>query len=194
LSLGWQLQRLSSAGKWDVKNVKKWQAVTPVSGPIGGVFAVMKTLRDVDERHSPAAFAEEWKDRIYAVIDISHDRPVYDPTVLEEHGVQYHKLPTVSKIPPTKDEVRDFISLVDRLREEMAHRKETDQAANAATLLAVHCHYGFNRSGFFVVSYLVSRLGYTVQEGLDEFEKHRPPGIRHEHFIDTLFVRYSGLK
>ncbi len=36
LSLGWQLKHLSNEGKWDVKNVVKWQAVKPVSLPIAG--------------------------------------------------------------------------------------------------------------------------------------------------------------
>ena len=34
------------------------------------------------------------------IIDISHDNPVYDPRNFG-HGIKYHKLPTVSKIPPT---------------------------------------------------------------------------------------------
>ena len=53
LSLGWQLQYLSTEGKWDVKNLAKWQAVRPVSEPIAGIFRAMKTLREIDETHSP---------------------------------------------------------------------------------------------------------------------------------------------
>ena len=34
------------------------------------------------------------------IIDISHDNPVYDPRNFG-NGIKYHKLPTVSKIPPT---------------------------------------------------------------------------------------------
>ena len=34
------------------------------------------------------------------IIDISHDNPVYDFRNFG-HGIKYHKLPTVSKIPPT---------------------------------------------------------------------------------------------
>jgi hypothetical protein len=54
---------------------------------------------------------------------------------------------------------------------------------------------GFNRTGFFIVCYLVERLGYDVQSAIDEFAKQRPNGIKHAHFIDELFVRYcKGLK
>ena len=189
LSLGWQLQHLSTGGKWDVKNLAKWQAVKPVSEPIAGIFRALKTLRQIDDTHRPDIFVKEWRGKIKAVIDISHESPVYDPKDLDEGGIEYHKFPTVSKIPPTPEETRDFNKLVDRLR---AKLPETGWE-NA--LIGVHCHYGFNRTGFFLCCYLIEREGYGVQQAIDEFAAHRPPGIRHEHFLDTLFVRFCvGLK
>ena len=188
LSLAWQLQYLSTEGKWDVKNLQKWQAVQPVSDPVANTFRAMKTLREVDERHAPKIVAKEWKGRICAVIDISHDNPVYDPKGLEEGGIEYFKFPTVSKQPPLKDEVKAFIDLVDRVK---LHAQE--QGKNG--LIGVHCHYGFNRTGFFLTCYLVEKLGYRLEDAIDEFQKARPPGIRHSHFIDELHVRYcSGLR
>ena len=188
LSLGWQLQYLSTEGKWDVKNLVKWQAVVPVSEPIAGVFRAMKTLREVDEAHCPEIFVRKWKDKLRAVVDISYENPVYDPRGLEDGGIEYHKFPTVSKIPPTANEVQDFIQLIDKLRQ------PTSTAATEASI-GVHCHYGFNRTGFFICSYLIEKEKYSVQQALDEFQTRRPPGIRHEHFQDTLFVRYCvGLK
>ncbi|KAL8873296.1 MAG: hypothetical protein Q9174_001211 [Haloplaca sp. 1 TL-2023] len=117
LSLGWQLQHLSTEGKWDVKNLAKWQAVRPVSEPIANIFRAMKTLRQIDEAHCPNIFVHDWKGRLKAVVDISHENPVYDPKGLEDGGIEYHKFPTVSKIPPTAAEVQDFIKLIDRLRQ-----------------------------------------------------------------------------
>ena len=116
LSIGWQLTYLSTEGKWDVKNLKKWRDVDPVSGPIAGIFRAMKTLRQIDDRHSPKEFIHDWGSKIYAVIDISHDSPVYDPKDFEEGSIGYYKLPSVSKIPPTTEETQEFIQLVDRLR------------------------------------------------------------------------------
>lgn len=189
LSLGWQLQQLTTSGKWDVKNLEKWRKVMPVSGPIGpdgGIFRALKTLREQDEEHTPAIFVRKWRDRIFAVIDISHDSPVYDTAALERGGIEYHKFPTVSKVPPTVVEVADFIALVDRLRSEEGHKGKA---------IGVHCHYGYNRTGFFIACYLIERLGYRPQDALDEFGQAKPPGIKHDHFIDTLFMRYHvGLK
>ncbi|KKZ61059.1 hypothetical protein EMCG_00637 [[Emmonsia] crescens] len=190
LSLGWQLQHLTTSGKWDVKNLEKWKAINPVSDVMGDTFVAMKTLREVDEIHTPIPFAQKWKGKIYAVIDISHESPVYDPVQLEKGGIQYHKLPTVSKIPPTIDEVRDFVSLVSRLEEELSAVRKALPDGAPRPVLGVHCHYGFNRTGFFVASYLIEKKGFSVQGAIDEFERCRYPGIKHEHFIDTLFVRY----
>ncbi|KAF2496835.1 alpha/beta-hydrolase [Lophium mytilinum] len=243
LSLGWQLQYLTTEGKWDVKNLAKWQAVKPVSDPIGGVFRAMKTLREVDDQHCPKVFVDEWKSKIGVVVDISHESPVYDPAGLEAGGIMYRKFPTVSKLPPTVDEVNAFIALIDQLRSEPATAGVESavaeaQAASSSTplstaavsstsratstaplidakaaslsaspprdsvfasgrqgLIGVHCHYGFNRTGFFLVCYLVERLGYSLPAAIQEFETARPPGIRHEHFKDALYVRYCvGLK
>ncbi|EUC31679.1 hypothetical protein COCCADRAFT_38254 [Bipolaris zeicola 26-R-13] len=184
LSLAWQLSYLSTEGKWDVKNLEKWKAVQPVSAPIANVFRAMKTLREVDEEHTPKVLTKKWAGKLCAVIDISHDNPVYDPKGLEEGGIPYHKFPTVSKQPPQPAEVKEFFDLVDRIR-----------AEQRPGLIGVHCHYGFNRTGFFLVSYLIERLGYKVEDALDAFQQARPPGIRHSHFIDALYVRYcQGLK
>ena len=108
LSLGWQLQFLSTAGKWDVKNLAKWQAINPVSEPICGVFRAMKTLREVDETHCPEVFVNQWGAQIKDIVDISYESPVYDPRGLERGGTRYHKFPTVSKIPPTSKFVLSY--------------------------------------------------------------------------------------
>ncbi|KAL9115730.1 MAG: hypothetical protein Q9227_000098 [Pyrenula ochraceoflavens] len=198
LSLGWQLQQLTTSGKWDVKNLAKWKGVLPVSEPIGpaGMFRALKTLREQDEEHTPVKFAKKWNGQVYALIDISHDSPIYNPAELEKGGIQYHKFPTVSKIPPTVEEVQDFIALVERLRAEiLSTSKDTNVAGQVSPAIGIHCHYGYNRTGFFIVSYLIEKQGYRVQDAIDEFERQRAPGIRHDHFLDTLFVRHCvGLK
>jgi protein-tyrosine phosphatase len=81
--------------------------------------------------------------------------------------------------------VASFIALIDRIQEEQS----------TPGYIAVHCHYGFNRTGFFIVCYLKERCGYTVPAAISEFAEKRPRGIKHAHFLDTLFVRYCvGLK
>ena len=196
LSLGWQLQYLSREGKWDVKNLAKWQSVPPVSGAIGPdgapIFRAMKTLREADDVHCPETFVENWGDEVRDVIDISKDQPVYDPHNLNRAGVFYHKFPTVSKVPPEAQEVEDFINLVGAVREgqkERAVKEGWDGGKDY--LIGVHCHYGFNRTGYFIVCYLVEKCGFGVQEAIDLFAKARSDGIRHSHFLNKLYVRYN---
>ncbi|KAJ4140745.1 hypothetical protein NW765_016240 [Fusarium oxysporum] len=175
LSLAWQLQYLSREGKWDVKNLNKWKSVNPVSEPIGPagkpIFRALKTLREVDDVHY---------------------QPVYDPRGLERAGIYYHKFPTVSKIPPEAREVEAFIKLVDDLRDQQPARATAEDWTNPEQcVIGVHCHYGFNRTGYFIVCYLVERCDFGVQEAIDTFAKARPNGIRHSHFLDRLYVRYN---
>ena len=207
LGSDWQLRHMTTSGKWDVKNLKKWQAVAPCSEPIAGVFRAMKTMREIDDVHSPTVFVKQysWKvvpDGVALVVDISLDAPVYDKKGLEDGGVEYHKFPTVSKQPPGADEVEQFISLIDGLRE-----SPKIQTSGHPTI-GVHCHYGFNRyglavrfhysymlinnrTGFLIVCYLVERLQWKLQDAIEEFAQKRPPGIKHQHFVDELYVRYA---
>lgn len=196
LSLAWQLQYLSREGKWDVKNLVKWKSVEPVSALIAcrdkPVFRAMKTLREADDAHCPAAFVEQWGAIVKDVIDISQDQPVYDPRGLERAGVHYHKFPTVSKVPPQANEVEAFIQLVDRIRDDQKRRAAAEMWRDGDEIvIGVHCHYGFNRTGYFIVCYLVERCGLGVPEAIDLFARQRPPGIRHSHFLDRLYVRYN---
>ncbi|KAL2271528.1 hypothetical protein VTJ83DRAFT_899 [Remersonia thermophila] len=193
LSLAWQLQYLSKGGKWDVKNLEKWRSVAPVSAPIGGVFRAIKTLREVDEEHSPRVFVRNWGHVIKDVIDISHDNPVYNPRGLEDGGIHYHKYPTLSKVPPNDIEIAGFIELVDKIRADQRERAQAEGWGDGC-VVGVHCHYGFNRTGFLIACYLVERCGFTAKEAIEAFAKARPNGIRHAHFRDRLHVRYSGIK
>jgi pimeloyl-ACP methyl ester carboxylesterase/protein-tyrosine phosphatase len=192
LSLGWQLQYLSQEGKWDVKNLNKWKSVAPVSDPIGPpgkpLFRALKTLREADDVHCPKEFVVHWGDTIRHVVDISKDQPVYDPRGLERAGIQYHKFPTVSKVPPTGQEVADFIEVIDKIRARDAEEADDDGKVG---LIGVHCHYGFNRTGYFIVCYLVERCGFDIKGAIEEFAAKRPNGIKHSHFLDRLYVRYG---
>lgn len=139
LGASWQLQRLTTTGKWDVKNLKKWQAIEACSVPVDGLFRAMKTMREVDDRHCPKEFVKHFsysvlEDGVAVVVDISHESPVYHPKGLEDAGVEYHKFPTVSKETPKAEEVERFIDLIDKIR-------ESNEKVPPATI-AVHCHYG----------------------------------------------------
>jgi protein-tyrosine phosphatase len=180
--------------------------VEPVSLPIANFFRALKTLREVDESHTPKVFVKEWaaveseggdkrkgKDGlgpIVAVVDITHESPVYDYRGLESGGIAYRKFPTVSKFPPTEEEVKLFIEVVDTLRAELLPTDSTESDGKVHRLIAVHCHYGFNRTGFFIIAYMIERLGWHLKKAIKEFAEKRPPGVRHAYFVDELYARY----
>ncbi|EPS44418.1 hypothetical protein H072_1622 [Dactylellina haptotyla CBS 200.50] len=186
LSLAWQLESLKE-GKWILKNEKKWMMTSSVSGKIGtSMFKAMKTLRQNDPIHNPQAFIEANPD-VAHIVDISYEDPPYIPSSFQGSHITYHKFSTKSKLPPTLDQVSHFIELIDAILAE--HPLPPNPTSG---LIAVHCHYGFNRTGLFICSYLIEKLGYGVQEAIDAFKEARYPGIRHHHFIDELFVRYDS--
>jgi protein-tyrosine phosphatase len=132
------------------------------------------------------------------VIDISHGVDAsYDPSSFYNTQITYHKYPTTAKIPPTEEEIKGFIAIV---KECLATSRAE---GHEGTEICVHCHYGFNRTGFVICSWLVEEEGYTVHEALEAFKLARPSGIRHIRiltrsganildFISTLHRRYPG--
>ncbi|KAI9189094.1 hypothetical protein H9P43_000522 [Blastocladiella emersonii ATCC 22665] len=173
------------AEKWGLKNYAKWQATPSVGNVItlrdGTVTRVrgMKVLRETDPVHSPAALAKQYPN-VKLVVDISRDTPPYDPRSLVERGIAYRKVSTTSKIPPSRDEVADFILTL-----------RDFWAAHPTAEICVHCHYGFNRTGLMLASFLVEEHGVPVADAIDAFAQARDPGIRHVHFRDELYLRYA---
>ncbi|ODV80891.1 uncharacterized protein CANTADRAFT_47632 [Suhomyces tanzawaensis NRRL Y-17324] len=200
LSPAWVLKVKAkiSGDKWGLKNELKWLALKPISSNIGrdggrdvSPLLGMKTLREGDANHSPTIVEQRFygnsrvqsdlQGTLVAIVDISADIPPYSPKSFKH--IQYYKCSTVSKVVPDQVAVRRFIQLID------------DILSNTTTenpLVAVHCHYGFNRTGYLICCYLIERLGWTVQEAVDGFKDAKFPGIKHPHFIDGLYVRYEG--
>ncbi|KAG0210711.1 hypothetical protein BGX33_004733 [Mortierella sp. NVP41] len=169
--------------KWSLKNTEKWMNTPIISSPLGkgpGKFRAMKVLRQTDPDHSPSAFLAQHPE-VGFIVDISMKEPPYRTTDFEATSITYTKLPTVSKIPPSREDVERFI----------AHCKARWEEKPSVDI-AVHCHYGFNRTGFMLCSYLIQEQGYSVAAALHHFELARPPrGIRHDHFKGELYLRYE---
>jgi hypothetical protein len=130
----------------------------------------MKTLREIDETHSPAVFVEHWKSKIRAVIDISHESPVYDPK-----DSSWAVSNITSFRPSPKFHLRSMrsgilIKLVDRLWK----MKPTVENDAQRRLIGVHCHYGFNRTGFFICCYLIERKAIASKTPLMSFRDSDP--------------------
>lgn len=51
---------------------------------------------------------------------------------------------------------------------------------------------GFNRTGFVVCAYLIQCCGLSVEQAMENFAEARPPGVKHEKFINELYLRYGS--
>ena len=99
--------------------------------------------------------------------------PAYDPSSFHDTPITYHKYPTAAKIPPTEEDVAGFIAIVKKCLDKSRAEGVVDPE------ICVHCHYGFNRTGFVISCWLIEEEGYGVKEALEAFKTARPNGIRH---------------
>ncbi|KAG7834062.1 hypothetical protein KL939_002715 [Ogataea angusta] len=186
VSCTWVLQVRAqiSGDKWGLKNKEKWDKVVTISAPLRAAgkpeapLLGMKTLRQTDEVHNPTVFEKDHPE-VVAIIDIGSDTPAYEPADFKR--IRYVKFKTESKVTPDNVTIVKFIAVADAIAKELS----------AGQYIGVHCHYGQNRTGFFICCYLVEKLGWTVKEALNAFEAAKPPGIRHEHFKNALYLRYG---
>lgn len=203
LSPAWVLKLKAdiSGDKWGLKNELKWLQTQGISHNITrqrshdaiAPLIGMKTLREGDLTHSPAKVEDLFygssavsgdrpvSGNLIAIVDISADIPPYSPKALKH--IQYYKCATVSKVVPDHTAIRRFIQLIDDI---------LSSTNVESPLVAVHCHYGFNRTGFLICCYLVERHGWSVKEAVEGFKNAKPPGIKHPHFVDALYVRYES--
>ncbi|CAG8471652.1 18837_t:CDS:10, partial [Acaulospora morrowiae] len=143
-------------------------------------FRPMKVMRQNDDEHCPAILIDQHPE-IGFVIDITKDPPPYCTNDFENSHITYFKLSTISKVPPSRDETRRFIQVAKE-----AWSKKPDKQ------IAVHCHYGFNRTGFMICCYMIEELGVSVTDAIKYFEEARQPkGIKHRHFKEELYLRYE---
>lgn len=79
---------------------------------------------------------------------------------------------------PPRSTVVSFMELVANFR-----------ARNPGKYVAVHCTHGLNRSGFFIVTYLVEQLKMALKDALKAFAEASPPGIFDRSFLAALYQR-----
>ncbi|XP_059609306.1 mRNA-capping enzyme-like [Phlebotomus argentipes] len=116
-------------------------------------------------------------------IDLTTKETFYCHEKIREKGIQCVSLPCAeSNSPPTLTNVRLFAMYVDQALQKRPNG-----------VIGVHCLHGFNRSGFLIVSYLVERLGFSLDAALKCFKKARPPGIYKQSYIRELYFRYDSI-
>jgi protein-tyrosine phosphatase len=115
------------------------------------------------------------------IIDLANHECLYAEDLPE--SLEYTHIQLVAKVLPPLQ----AINAVAAAAAEFWARRPNDY-------IAIHCAYGFNRTGFVVCSYLCQECGMTVPEALESFAQARPPGVKHGKFVDELYARYGTLR
>ncbi|WIA12637.1 hypothetical protein OEZ85_006290 [Tetradesmus obliquus] len=97
------------------------------------------------------------------LLDLSNHDCLYASDV--PSSVQYLHVQLVAKeLPPL-----EFVREVGRAANQFWSQNSDDY-------IAIHCAYGFNRTGFVVASYLIEHCALSVEQALASFAHSRPPG------------------
>lgn len=164
----------------------KWSDYESFGQPLSGVGIIpMKTpinedlVQSVKHSFTLQSFIDAHAKRgidIGLVVDLTSHTPLYDLCL------PHKKITCISKEYVESESIAEFNRIVTEFRR-----------ANPDKYVAVHCGYGFNRTGFVVCSHMVESHGMSIDEALSRFASARPPGIRHGHFIEELQRRYAAV-
>ena len=140
--------------------------------------------KNVPHVHTLPAFLEAQKKKgrdVGLVIDLSNHDCLYTDGI-PDTGVKRVHVRNVAKSVPGLDSVKEAIAAASKFWD------ENDE--NQKKYVAIHCAYGFNRTGFVLCCYLVEKCGMTAEEALEAFAVARKPGVKHERFREALRRRY----
>lgn len=186
LDWAWQYEqsdKLFLFSKLVFKNLVKWKNIKSCGEIVEGTCLVpMKLMRDDDEEHSPDHVLSQFSN-IGMIIDLSNDEGSYDKKKFTKKGIEYKRIQIESKVIPSSTDVFEFIQMV-----------KCFSSTNKDKQIIVHCHYGYNRTGLMICAYLIEEKHVSVHEALKRFKDARPPGIKHQNYIDKLILRYSEQK
>ena len=178
-----QSDKLFLFSKLVFKNLEKWKNTESRGDRVEGTKMIpMKLMRDDDEDHSPQHVLDLYP-KVGLIIDLSNDEGSYEKEKFLENAIEYKRIQIESKVIPSSRDVFHFISIV-----------KDFSTKNPSNDIIVHCHYGYNRTGLMICAYLIEECNVNVKEALTRFKAARPPGIKHQNYIDKLILRYSDVE
>eukprot|EP00965_Chrysotila_dentata_P204861 6182600-Pleurochrysis_carterae.AAC.4 len=173
-----------------LKNWSKWIRVPPVcTHPLGRLVTMKMPFHGVGRDsvgyyHSPASnhtvqsLLSKYP-KVTLIIDLQSSEDAYETAGT---GVERIRLLSKSKLAPSRETVAAFLSIIRR-----------HHAIDDDSLCALHCHYGFNRTGFLACCYLIEVYGFTPEAAILAFQAVRSPGIKHVQFKEELLRRYGAV-
>eukprot|EP00899_Mesostigma_viride_P026490 jgi/Mesvir1/7025/Mv09153-RA.1 len=171
--------------------LNKWQDYEDFGTPVlPSKFIPMKTplsrniLNNIGAApsHTVTSFLDQQRRlgrHVGLIIDLTNHDCIYEEE--RPDHVQHVQIRCTAKVYPARSELDQVISLATSF-----WKKNPEQ------YIAIHCSYGFNRTGFIVSSYLVEVCGLTIDDAVQAFARARKPGIKHDNFRQELFRIYAA--
>lgn len=181
-----------------LSKLKKWGDYNSFGHPmVAEMIVPMKTPLTVDilndwghtldempkHVHTVSTFLKAQREEgreVGLIVDLCNHDCLYRDDI--PSNVSYEHIWCVAKEVPGDEHIQNFVSVL-----------ESFQARNPTKYAAVHCSYGFNRTGFMICCYLIQKVGLSISEALQKFKDSRNPGIKHEKFKNELRQRYGNL-
>ncbi|KAK9863661.1 hypothetical protein WJX84_000231 [Apatococcus fuscideae] len=113
------------------------------------------------------------------ILDLSNHATLYEEDLPVE--LQYEHIMLQSKVFPARSAIDEVVAAA-----------QSFWSRQPSQYIAIHCAYGFNRTGFVICSYLIQACGLSVEAALASFAAARPPGVKHEQFVAELHTRYPA--
>ncbi|PAA72841.1 hypothetical protein BOX15_Mlig010591g1 [Macrostomum lignano] len=127
----------------------------------------------------------QYQCKIGMLIDLTNTDRFYDKALVEDQfRCKYVKLHCKGHgQTPTADQVGLFINCVNNFRRQYPLEK-----------IAVHCTHGYNRTGFMIISYLVTEFDWSCELAVQAFAEARPPGIYKQDYLEEIWNRFDDAK
>lgn len=135
----------------------------------------ISTKTNSKDRFTPAMLLKTFPHLKY-IIDLTNTTRYYDKEEFIEAGIAYEKLMIPGHRIPDEGLMKRFFDIMD----DFSSRCAEDE------IIGVHCLHGINRTGYLICRYLVEKLGWKMDESLNEFEKARGYPIKSVEYMVSL--------
>ena len=109
--------------------------------------------------------------KIDIIIDLSTQNESYEFA----DSVVYYNFNFEKKILPCQKKIDKIIDILN---------------SNKDKKILIHCHYGFNRTGFIFINYLCNN-GFNLNDAIDKFKNIRGKGVKYPELILYLKNKFE---
>lgn len=115
--------------------------------------------------------------KIDTVIDLTavrqdHEKYYQGSSLLSRYSINYYKVKSQGGGRlPTEESVDEFCAIISKIKQNDIQKP----------IVVVHCTHGLNRTGYFIIQYLIKHEGYDAVSALSLFEKKRGHVMKHKH-------------